>query len=178
MAELPIIDYLIWAATWQNQQNECVPSKDSDQSGHPPSLMQVFAVRMKNPWVLSYVLLIPLRWQCFPCIAVAPKSDQQPDGPFYNWVGNQDGHLPCVASANPLPVFRWLRADGNEITSADPFFSVVREEHRNDKVKYPKQEKEKFTVTSKLMVRSQGCCFVFVLETKQYFLFNRMDKIC
>ena len=47
---------LIWAATWQNQQNECAPSEDSDQPGHPPSLIRVFAVRMKKPWVLSYSL--------------------------------------------------------------------------------------------------------------------------
>ena len=33
------------AATWQNQQNECAPSEDSDQPGHPPSLIRVFAVR-------------------------------------------------------------------------------------------------------------------------------------
>ena len=36
----------IWAATWQNQQNECLPSEDSDQTGHPPSLIRVFTVRM------------------------------------------------------------------------------------------------------------------------------------
>ena len=34
----------IWATTWQNQQNECAPSKDSDQPGHPPSLIRVFTV--------------------------------------------------------------------------------------------------------------------------------------
>ena len=34
----------------------CVPSEDSDQSGHPPSLIRVFAVRMKKAWVLSYPL--------------------------------------------------------------------------------------------------------------------------
>ena len=45
-----------WAATWQNQQSECAPSEDSDQPGHPPSLIRVFAVRMKKPWVLSYQL--------------------------------------------------------------------------------------------------------------------------
>ena len=44
--------HTIWAATWQNQQSECAPSKDSDQ----PSLIKVFAVRMKKPWVLSYPL--------------------------------------------------------------------------------------------------------------------------
>ena len=37
-----------WAATWQNQQNECALSEDSDQPGHPPSLIRVFAVRMKQ----------------------------------------------------------------------------------------------------------------------------------
>ena len=57
-----------WAATWQNQNYECVPSEDSDQPGHPPrlirvdqpghppSLIRVFAVRMKKAWVLSYPL--------------------------------------------------------------------------------------------------------------------------
>ena len=39
-----------------NQQNTCAPSKDSDQPGHPPSLISVFAVRMKKPWVLTYPL--------------------------------------------------------------------------------------------------------------------------
>ena len=32
------------------------PSKDSDQPGHLPSLIRIFAVRMKEPWVLSYPL--------------------------------------------------------------------------------------------------------------------------
>ena len=36
---------LIWGTTWQNQQNECAPSEDSDQPGHPPSLIRVFVVR-------------------------------------------------------------------------------------------------------------------------------------
>ena len=26
----------IWAASWQNQQNDCAPSEDSDQPGHRP----------------------------------------------------------------------------------------------------------------------------------------------
>ena len=55
----------IWAATWQHQQSDCAPSEDSDQPGHPPSLIRVFgmpsliwvfAVRMKKHWVLSYPL--------------------------------------------------------------------------------------------------------------------------
>ena len=34
----------IWAASWQNQQNECAPSEDPDQPGHLPNLIRVFAV--------------------------------------------------------------------------------------------------------------------------------------
>ena len=34
----------------------CAPSEDSDQPGHPPSLIRVFALRMKKAWVLSYPL--------------------------------------------------------------------------------------------------------------------------
>ena len=30
----------------------CAPSEESDQPGHPPSLIRVFAVRMKKAWVL------------------------------------------------------------------------------------------------------------------------------
>ena len=45
-----------WATTWQNQQNKCAPSEDSDQPGYPPSLIGVFAVRMKKAWILSYPL--------------------------------------------------------------------------------------------------------------------------
>ena len=48
--------FLMWAATWQNQQNCCAPSEDSDQPGHLPSLIRVFAVCMKKPWVLSYLM--------------------------------------------------------------------------------------------------------------------------
>ena len=31
----------------------CAPSEDSDQPGHPPSLIRVFAVRVKKPWIIS-----------------------------------------------------------------------------------------------------------------------------
>ena len=34
----------MWATTWPNQQNECAPSEDYDQPGHPPSLIRVIAV--------------------------------------------------------------------------------------------------------------------------------------
>ena len=35
---------------------KCAPSEDSDQPGHLPSLIRVFAVRMKKAWVPSYPL--------------------------------------------------------------------------------------------------------------------------
>ena len=36
-----------WATSWQTQQNDfcALPSEDSDQPGHPPSLIRVFTVR-------------------------------------------------------------------------------------------------------------------------------------
>ena len=34
----------------------CTPSKDSDQPGHPPSLITVFTVRLKTDRILSYSL--------------------------------------------------------------------------------------------------------------------------
>ena len=45
-----------WTATWQNQQNESAPSEDSDQPGHPPSLIRLLALRTKKAGVLSYPL--------------------------------------------------------------------------------------------------------------------------
>ena len=47
--------YTKWAATWQNQQNECAPREGSDQPGIHP-VWSVFAVHMKKAWVLSYQL--------------------------------------------------------------------------------------------------------------------------
>ena len=52
-SSLKSISY-IWAASWQNQKMAGAPSDDSDQPGHPPSLIRVFAVRMKKAQVLSY----------------------------------------------------------------------------------------------------------------------------
>ena len=53
---LSICKLLHLSRTWQNQQNECAPSEDSDEPGYPSSLIRIFAVRMKKPWVLSYPL--------------------------------------------------------------------------------------------------------------------------
>ena len=42
---------VISATSWQNQQYDCAPSEDSDQPGHPPRLIRVFAVRSMAQWV-------------------------------------------------------------------------------------------------------------------------------
>ena len=34
----------IWAASWQNQQNDCAQSEDSYRPGHPPSLISLCCV--------------------------------------------------------------------------------------------------------------------------------------
>ena len=46
----------IWATHDKTNKMAYVPSKDSDQPGHLPSLIWGFAVRMKKAWVLSYPL--------------------------------------------------------------------------------------------------------------------------
>ena len=52
---------IIWATKWQNQQNGCAASEDSDQPGHPPSLTRVFAVRLKKASFLSCPLSVQRR---------------------------------------------------------------------------------------------------------------------
>ena len=40
----------------KNNKVVCAPSEDSDQPGHPPCLIRVFAVRTKKAWFLNYPL--------------------------------------------------------------------------------------------------------------------------
>ena len=53
----PLRSYL-WYEPPRDKTNKmaCATSEDSDQPGHPPSLIRVFAVRMKKASVLSYPL--------------------------------------------------------------------------------------------------------------------------
>ena len=41
---------------YKTNKMACAPSEDSDQPGHLPSLIRVFAVHMKKAWVLRYPL--------------------------------------------------------------------------------------------------------------------------
>ena len=52
----PRCDDKIEPAHDKTNKMACAPIEDSDQPGHPPSLIRVFAVRMKKAWVLSYPL--------------------------------------------------------------------------------------------------------------------------
>ena len=77
----------VWDASWQNQQNDCAPSEDSDHPGHPPSLISVFAVRMtkathgvhSEDWVFAgrTVVLLVLSWGGSLCSLRAPIPSQQ-----------------------------------------------------------------------------------------------------
>ena len=50
------------------------PSEDSDQPGHPPSLIRVFAVRMKKHWALYYLLSAQRRlWSDWPDTEADPS---------------------------------------------------------------------------------------------------------
>ena len=71
----PLLLYIICDASWQNQRCGCASSEDSDQPGHPPSLIRVFPVRMKKAWVLSY-----------PVSAHSEDSDQTGQMPRLIWV--------------------------------------------------------------------------------------------
>ena len=48
--------HLFWPPQDKTNKMTRAPSEDSDQPGHPPSQIRVFAVRMKKPWVLTCTL--------------------------------------------------------------------------------------------------------------------------
>ena len=94
----------IWAASWQNQQNDCVPSEDSDQPGHSPSLIRVFAVRMKKACFLSYPLSAQRRLWSDWTDAQADVSLRCAYMPFC-WLWHEAAHLTLVLSNSSE---RWL----------------------------------------------------------------------
>ena len=94
-----------WATTWQNQQNECSPSEDSDQPGHSSRLIRVFAVHIKKAWVLSYPISaqMGLKWTIFRTIWLSCKQSM-----VFSHVSN-----PCCNSderlcdQNSAPLSTW-----------------------------------------------------------------------
>ena len=83
----------IRATSWQNQQNGIAPSEDSDQPGHLPNLIRVFAVRMKKAWVLGY----PLNAQSFCWFCHEAACENWPDN-----LNQYCVHLLALPIAQPI----------------------------------------------------------------------------
>ncbi|KAK3583046.1 hypothetical protein CHS0354_003987 [Potamilus streckersoni] len=70
-------------------------------------------------------------------VRYAAKFNNQPQGPFYNWYGNEKGNVTCVVNGNPLPVVQWFKG-GNQITG-----STIK----------TFEDKDKFQITSILLAK-------------------------
>ena len=93
----------MWASTWQNQQSECAPSEDSDHPGHPPSLLRVFAVRVKKTWVLSYPLSAQRR---LIRLGGCPGwSESSLDAYSFCWFCHVAAHVYC----SMVLMYEWIR---------------------------------------------------------------------
>ena len=70
------------------------PREDSDQPGHPPSLIRVFAIRMKKAWTLSHPLCAERRLiRLSGCPGWSESSlDAQP----HCWFCHEAAHSVCV----------------------------------------------------------------------------------
>ena len=94
----------------------CAPSEDSDQPGRPPSLIRVFAVRMKKQWVPSYPLSaqrmpsadLSLRWALVILLVLSCGGSLVFAGTHYFM--NMSEHLPCEKI---YPVFLLYDMEGN-----------------------------------------------------------------
>ena len=85
----------------KNQQNECAPSEDSDQPGHPPSLIRVFAVRMKKAWGLSYPLSAQRRLIWLGGLSIHPVWSESSLGAHsFCWFCHVVAHLPKLLYLN------------------------------------------------------------------------------
>ena len=88
----------------------CAPSEDSDQPGHPPSLIRVFAVRVKKAWVLSYPLSAQRRlWSVWSSRLFWVFAGRACNFVGFvmrrlNWLIQKDDR----SSASILRAFRWL----------------------------------------------------------------------
>ena len=70
----------------------CAPSEDSDQHGHPPSLIRVFAVRTMEAWVISYPLSAQRRLWSDWVDAQADLSLRRAHMPFC-WFYHEAAHI-------------------------------------------------------------------------------------
>ena len=101
-----LVTLLNWAASRQNQQNECAPSEDSDQSGHP--LYSCGQWRLWSDWADAQAEL-SLRWAhmlfCWFCHA----ADQLLS--FKKLKAIDDWSIYIISHVITKPVFRDVRPD-------------------------------------------------------------------
>ena len=99
----------------------CAPSEDSDQPGHPSSLIRVYAVRVKKAWVLSYPLSAQRKhWSDW----VDAQADLSLRWPHTHFIGFVMRWLKCVLSVFRIPR-KWFCAaceDEKVRFSLWPFF--------------------------------------------------------
>ena len=55
LLQYPVIVIVVFWHLSRRNKMTCASSEVSDQPGHPPSLIRVFAVRMKKHWALNYI---------------------------------------------------------------------------------------------------------------------------
>ena len=87
----------IWAATWQNQQSECASSENSDQPGHPPSLIRVFA-DLSLCWAHTHSVGFFMSWLIILVLSpkVASVAEQFGVSPIW-WHISEDRNFPCCS---------------------------------------------------------------------------------
>ena len=117
----------------------CAPSEDSDQPGHPPSLIRVFAVRMKKAWVLSYPLSAHRRlWSDW--------ADAQADLSFAGRIV-----ILLVLSRGSS---NWLVS---ETSGKYRYYRSVEWEYQNNWLTIEQLTKAFFMRTAKTLIRPGGC---------------------
>ena len=119
----------------------CAPSEDSDQPGHPPSLIRVFAIRLKKARVLSYPLSAQRRlWSDW--------ADAQADLSLH-WA-----HLP----------FRWFCHDAVQFTGHLRHTKILRCCHNQNKTEHTEVYSSKHSGDF-----SKGCEVILILDGEHRF---------
>ena len=111
-----MFDLIIWAATWQNQQNECAPSEDSDQTGRcaqwvakDPSFLHADSEDSDQTGRMPRLIWVyagrTLCWFCMSrliCIITKAKRNNTGDEQTTNVTASSRNTLSCI----PDNVFR------------------------------------------------------------------------
>ena len=106
---LPIDELCEWSHDTTNKMTR-VPSEDSDQPGHPPSLIRVFAVRMKKARALSYPLSAQRRL-IRPC-GCPGWSESSLGAHSFCWFCHEVAHVFMLCGTSEKAVFFWRSGSG------------------------------------------------------------------